>query len=270
MSVVSTGQLTDERREDENEETANQEVLASLESQEEAVEQPQEETQDDLPEKYRGKSLQDVVRMHQEAEKALGRQSSEVGELRKVVDEYVASNQLTQNAVQEQQEDEIDYWTNPSGATNQQIANHPTVKKLEQQYTKFQKEAALQALKSRHPDMDRILSDDNFVSWVKSSNYRTKMFVDADQKYDYDAADELFTLWKERTQSAETAVAVQKEARKTKAKAASTGGAKGAATGGRKKIYRQADIIKLMRDDPDRYVALQPELYVAYAEGRVR
>ena len=29
--------------------------------------------------------------MHQEAEKLLGRQSSEVGELRKVVDDYISS-----------------------------------------------------------------------------------------------------------------------------------------------------------------------------------
>ena len=42
-----------------------------------------------VPDKYNGKSLEDVVRMHQEAEKLLGRQSSEVGDLRKVVDSYI-------------------------------------------------------------------------------------------------------------------------------------------------------------------------------------
>ena len=34
--------------------------------------------------------------MHQEAEKLLGRQSSEVGELRKVVDDYIANQTPTQ------------------------------------------------------------------------------------------------------------------------------------------------------------------------------
>ena len=52
------------------------------------VEQPPQE-EPTLPEKYQGKSLEQVVQMHQEAEKLLGRQSSEVGELRKVVDNKV-------------------------------------------------------------------------------------------------------------------------------------------------------------------------------------
>jgi hypothetical protein len=57
----------------------------------EAVEEPVEavETEDsvaDIPDKYQGKSIKDIVQMHQEAEKLLGRQSSEVGELRRIVD----------------------------------------------------------------------------------------------------------------------------------------------------------------------------------------
>ena len=40
--------------------------------------------QDAVPDKYAGKSVQEIVRMHQEAEKLLGRQSAEVGDLRKL------------------------------------------------------------------------------------------------------------------------------------------------------------------------------------------
>jgi hypothetical protein len=81
------------------------------EIQQEEVEQPQE-PEVSLPEKYQGKSLEEVVQMHQEAEKLLGRQSSEVGELRKVVDDYISSQ--TQSAPQPQHvepEDDIDYFT---------------------------------------------------------------------------------------------------------------------------------------------------------------
>ena len=80
------------------------------EIQQEVVEQPLEEPS--LPEKYQGKSLEEVVQMHQEAEKLLGRQSSEVGELRKVVDDYISTQ--TQSAPQPQYvepEDDIDYFT---------------------------------------------------------------------------------------------------------------------------------------------------------------
>ena len=51
----------------------------------------QEETapkeEDDLPEKYKGKSAKEIAEMHQQAERLIGKQGSEVGELRKVVDD---------------------------------------------------------------------------------------------------------------------------------------------------------------------------------------
>ena len=72
------------------EETAEETIEnEELEIQQE-VEQPQAE-ETTIPDKYQGKSLEEVVQMHQEAEKLLGRQSSEVGELRRVVDDYISS-----------------------------------------------------------------------------------------------------------------------------------------------------------------------------------
>jgi hypothetical protein len=73
--------LIDERPEEDNVDTAE------LDTREEQFESPQEQTQqaEALPEKYQGKSAAELARMHQEAEKLLGRQSSEVGELRKLL-----------------------------------------------------------------------------------------------------------------------------------------------------------------------------------------
>ena len=60
---------------DEREEEILDEEVSDLpeevEEQEETVEEP-EQSEDDLPEKYRGKDIKDIVRMHQEAEKAMG------------------------------------------------------------------------------------------------------------------------------------------------------------------------------------------------------
>ena len=53
-------------------------------------------------------------------------------------------------------------------------------------------------------------------------------------------------------------------------KAASTGNTKGSSEAPSRKIYRRADIIKLMQTDPDRYQQLAPEIRQAYSEGRVR
>ena len=118
--------------------------------------------------------------------------------------------------------------------------------------------------------MQEILQDSKFVDWIKGSKIRTQLFAQADTQYDYEAADELFTNWKERQGIVAQTVANEKASRKEAVKTASTGGAKGSGETATKKVYRRSDIIKLMQTDPDRYLALSPEIERAYAEKRVR
>jgi len=209
--------------------------------------------------------------MHQEAEKLMGKQSSEVGELRKVVDDYIQAQLSQQQApVQQQEEDDIDFFTDPKSAVSKAIENHPKIREAEEYTQHYKKQSALAQLQSKHPDMQSILQDNKFAEWIKGSKVRTQLFVQADQQYDYDAADELFSLWKERAQVAQQTANVEKQARKQQVKSASTGNARGTGEGTRKKVYRRADIIKLMKTDPERYQSLSNEIFQAYAEGRVK
>ncbi len=267
---MSRAMMLDPQPEEENVDTIENEVDEIQQEAQAEVEQPQVE-EPSLPEKYQGKSLEEVVQMHQEAEKLLGRQSSEVGELRKVVDDYIATQ--TQPPAPQQHvepEDDIDYFTDPQAAVNRAIENHPKIREAEQYSTQYKKQASLAMLQSKHPDMQEILGDPKFAEWIKASKIRTQLFVAADQQYDADSADELFSLWKERKTVAQQTAEVEKQARKQTLKAANTGNARGSAEGSRKKVYRRADIIKLMKDDPDRYQALSDEIMAAYAEGRVK
>ena len=266
---MSRATLVDPQPEMENADDINEEANETQYVEPEVAEQPQE--QSTVPEKYQGKSLEEVVQMHQEAEKLLGRQSGEVGELRKVVDDYISSQTPTQAPQQTvEPEDDIDYFTDPQGAVNRAIENHPKIREAEQYTTQYKKQSSLASLQAKHPDMQNILSDPKFAEWIKASKIRTQLFVAADQQYDSDSADELFTLWKERKVVAQQTASVEKQARKQTLKAASTGNARGSSQGTRKKVYRRADIIKLMRTDPDRYTALADEIMAAYAEGRVK
>ncbi len=236
------------------------------------ADKPQEEPT--LPDKYQGKSLEEIVQMHQEAEKLLGRQSSEVGELRKVVDDYISNQTQQQQTAPQQQvvepESEIDYFTNPQEAVNRAIENHPKIKEAQQYTSEYRKQASLATLNNKHPDMQSILQDAKFAEWIKASKIRTELFVQADQNFNAEAADELFSLWKERKTVAEQTVQVEKQARKQQLKAANTGNAQGSSETPRRKVYRRADIIKLMKTDPERYQALSEEILSAYAEGRVK
>jgi len=262
--------LVDEREEvlNDDEEVGSLETEETSEVQEVAQE---EEPQQDIPEKYRGKSMEEIVKMHQEAEKLLGKQSSEVGQLRSVVDEYIQAQLSNQQApVQQQEEDDVDFFVDPEKAVARAIENHPKIREAEAYTAQNKRQTALSQLQSKHPEMQEILNDNGFAEWVKGSKIRTQLFVQADQAYDYDAADELFSLWKERAGVAKQTVEVEKQARKQQLKSANTGNARGTGEGSRKKVYRRADIIKLMKTDPERYSALSEEIFQAYAEGRVK
>ena len=255
--------LIDERPEDvETEEEVNQ-----IQEEPEVEETPQEE---EIPEKYQGKTTAEIVRMHQEAEKLLGRQSSEVGELRSVVDNYIQTQLDNNTPATQEPEEEIDFFSDPDKAVERAIKNHPSIKAAEAQTQQYKQQTAQSHLQQRHPDMQEILQDGKFVEWIKGSKIRTQLFAQADTQYDYEAADELFTLWKERQQVVGQTVANEKASRKTAVKNASAGNAKGSGEAASRKVYRRSDIIKLMQTDPDRYLSLSDEIMQAYQEGRVR
>lgn len=228
-----------------------------------------EEEVNSVPEKYQNKSIEELVQMHQEAEKLVGKQSSEVGELRKVVDEYIhQQTQLTQQT--NEPVEEIDFFSEPDKAVSNAIENHPSVREAKQVAQEYRKTTALSQLQSKHPEMQTILQDEKFLEWIKGSNVRTRLLQQADQQFDVEAADELFSTWKERQQMIGTTADAEKSQRKQQVKAASTGSSSGSGEKASRKIYRRADIINLMRTDPARYQALSDEILKAYAEGRVK
>ena len=99
------------------------------------------------------------------------------------------------------------------------------------------------------------------------------MFAKADAEFDFDAADELLSTYKElkqikqQTQTTQTA-AVESKAQEQAMKAATVD--VGGAGESSRKVYRRADLIKLRMTDPDRYMQLSDEIMAAYAEGRVK
>lgn len=253
------------------------EDYATLEQPEEVIEQPEQPeeatVEDDIPEKYQGKDIKDIVQMHQEAEKLLGRQSSEVGELRKIVDDFVKTQLDTQKQSPQattEEEDDLDFFYDPEAAVQKVIERHPKIKEAEA-YTRQAKQASIMnQIEQKHPDFKDIVADNAFAEWVQASKVRTELYIRADQQFDFDSADELLSLWKERRQAVSNTEDLNKADRQRQARAASTGTAKGSGEAPSRKIYRRADIIELMQKDPKRYNAMSDEIMQAYAEGRVK
>jgi hypothetical protein len=116
--------LIDERLPEDVE--TEQEEVSQIQEEPQVEDTPQEE--DEIPEKYQGKSTAEIVRMHQEAEKLLGRQSSEVGELRSVVDNYIQTQLDTNTPATQEPEEDIDFFSDPDKAVERAIKNHPLLR----------------------------------------------------------------------------------------------------------------------------------------------
>lgn len=233
--------------------------------------QPEEVTEEanDLPEKYQNKSVEDLVRMHQEAEKLVGRQGDEVGQLRRVVDDYI-QQEIDKREDKTESVEEIDFFTDPDKAIESKINNHPAVKQAMAQAEKFNQASNLANLQRKYPKMEGYLQDDKFKEWVEGTDFRKALYTKANNEYDFQAADEMFGLWEERVSLVNQTATMEASDRSNQVRKASTGSGSGSRAGNGKKVYRRADIIKLMSTDPERYASMADEIQQAYADGRVK
>jgi hypothetical protein len=240
------------------------EEFGELEIEEQKISQKAE-----LPEKYRDKSLDDIVRMHQEAEKLIGKQAQEVGEVRKLADELIKQNLGSRQQQTRQEEPEVDFFENPQKAVQRTVDSHPDIIAARQATLEMKRAQIQQKLANEHPDFGDIAKNEDFTNWVKSSPVRIDLFKKADAEFDYDSANELLSTYKElrsvkQKQSSDAGEATRKQ--NLKAAGVDVGGSGESS----KRVYRRADLIRLKMQDPNRYEALSDEIMQAYQEGRVR
>jgi len=253
------GEQEPQKEEEEPQEAAQVETTAT------------QEPESTVPDKYQGKSIEEIVQMHQEAEKLVGRQSSEVGELRKIVDDFIktkAEETKQEISPNNSMDDEVDFFENPKEAVAKAVAGSTEMKQMQELLAAQKQQEVLGKISAKHPDYMEVIQDPAFGEWVKSSTVRVELLQRADN-YDFNAADELLTVWSERKEVVEKAKEVNEQDRKQQRKAATTGG-KGSGEPISRKIYKRSDIVQLMISDPERYKANVDEFDRAYREGRVK
>ena len=226
-------------------------------------EEPQ--TEPELPSKFQGKSVTEIVSSYENLEKELGRKGQEIGELRQLTDQILKQQVTTQTGTAEtkEEEEEVDFFDDPDRAVSKAIENHPKFREFEEQQKVQSAQATTRQLETAHPDYLEVVADTKFQEWVKSSPIRTQLYVNA-HNYDLNSAMELMGNWKERSLITNTA-----EAEKTKALRRSEALKAGKAVSGGS-ADSTADLIRLKSTDPRRYEDLQDEILSAYSEGRVK
>lgn len=230
-------------------------------------------TEPEIPAKFKGKSIEDIVHSYTELEREYGRRSNEVGELRKLTDEILKSSlQVDTGGTTAKKKTEVDdLLENPDQVIEDVVSNSPKLKQLEEQLINARREEARKGFEAKHPNAYDIVQDTTFQKWVAASPVRQQMFLDAHQNYNYEVASELIGLYEQVVQTEANTVKEDRKAKRSQSlKDATT--EKGSSGQSSKKIFRRTDVLKMIRTNPKKYndPAFQAELAAAYQEGRVR
>ena len=232
------------------------------------------QSESEIPAKYAGKSMAEVIKMQQEAESLMSRQADELGQQRKLMQSLMdAQNKATETIPPEEPvAQEENFFDDPVNAVNKAIENHPDVIKAREERMGNVQQHNLDSLDKAYPDWQETVKDSGFQKFIGDSNTRTEMFRKADTEYRSDLAIELFDWYSQTKMSGATQEAVAKEKsniEKAMKQTSSETRSSGDSVGG-KKVYRRADLINLQITDPNRYASLSDEIHSAYAEGRVK
>jgi hypothetical protein len=241
-------------------------------------------TEDDVPEKYRGKSLKDIIAMHQNAESELGRKNNEVGVIRKLADELIGVRAIERSREQANQ-------PKPEPLTADRLLESPeeailaVVKRtsedktvaLESKVASLEERLLTEEFEKRHPGFQETMTKPEFGSWLQTSAYRQRLGLAAAQG-DFSAADELFGLYEEYN-AAKGATPQQTETAKPNtpsARQATLARSGGSAAGGvvpssdGKKFFTRAELMDMRINRPEEFDMRQDEILTAYREKRVR
>jgi hypothetical protein len=238
-----------------------------------------------VPEKYQGKSLEDVIKMHQNAETRMGELGNEVGQYKTLTDKLLdlkrsedlvkggaAPDEVQPEYTPITQDDLLD---NPTEAIGGAIKEALTQEARKQEEKDRQEAATAEATEfgNAHPDANAIVNSAEFQAWIQESPSRSILAQQAGAG-SYASAGALLSEYKglkanNSDDNGDTGESDNLQA----ARAASTEstGSSQAGDGPTGKKYRRLDLIRLQLEDPEAYAdpAFQAEIMKAYAEKRV-
>ena len=220
-----------------------------------------------IPDKFQGKSTEEIIKSYMELEAQQGRQGAEFGALRKLADTFITQPVNPSHGTTNEPAKVVDInWDDLPEQEKLRVVVDQEIAPFRNEVLALRKDRMEANLKTAHPDYVDIVRNQDFQKWVVGSEIRKEMFVRSDKQYDFDAANELFNTWK--AVSGAKAQAAEAE----RGQAYRDGGmvTNSVTDASPAKIYRRADLINLKIRNPQAYARLAPEIDRAYAEGRVR
>lgn len=150
-----------------------------------------------IPEKYRGKSLEEVIAISEELVRKNSRLGNEVGQLRQFRQTAELELQKSKPHVEKKEVNVDALLENPEEAVETIVSQSRQVRELQESVERISNDTAKRQFEAAHPEYVKDLQNDDFLEWALKNPVRRALASAAD-KYDFNAASELWSMWDER------------------------------------------------------------------------
>lgn len=224
-------------------------------------------TEDELPEKFKGKSALEIAASYGNLEEELGRQAQEVGSLRKLTDQLLElrpTDGVRQQAASQTDLPELtadDVLNDPRSAIQSVVSEEAGA--VNTRVDNLEAQLGLDAFERRHPDFRKDQKDPVFMRFVQDSPYRQGL-AQKTLAGDLGAAEELWDAWGEEQpgeEETEQNLSAKEQEALDSAEALAARGGESAQPGDIKPISRH-DLAKVKIEDETRYYSDAFQSYI--------
>lgn len=193
------------------------ELETEIQEASEASESRQAENSIEIPERFKDKSIEDVIKSYTELEKAYSRQGNDLGEYRKLSEQLLALESAGGSKETETQSEDISIdalYDDPKGTIEKVVSQR--VSGLEQQIQQERFTARLKQMNSKYDGWQEEVRTPEFVNWVQewaNTPVRQRLVMQGDQG-DLDAAEEVLLSYYEKKQLAQQARQSERKAKR--------------------------------------------------------
>ena len=225
-----------------------------------------------IPEKFKGKSPEEIIEMYTNLESEFGRRANQIGELRRVNDQLLElSDPSEKKTTPDRKPVQVDtLLENPDQVITEAVDNNPRLKAIEEKLTKADILEAKTRFETAHPQWQQQLqSDQSFQQWIMESPLRQKLILEADKNYDYDTAKEVYDLYDQVKGNKVQEATDERNSNARQAVDKQVTESKSLGESQPKKKFKRSEIIHLRIHNPALYEQRKAEIMDAYNNDRV-
>lgn len=167
----------------------------------EATGQPVEKSST-IPDKFKGKSVEDMIHIAQNAEKLISRQGAELGQMRRYADELISLKKQPTTQTKEEVRQPLNVETllnDPEKAFNNAVNNSDVAiraQRAEEAVQRLERKITEQEFVSSHSSFKDDMNNPDFINWTQKNDVRKALGQAAAQE-NFVAAKNLWDMWEE-------------------------------------------------------------------------